>query len=455
MVPGRVVLDRLRALPFSHRRRHLSLVAANDGPDGGCLTEEAHHARRLDQEAFAFLRTTSVSKKHPEATLWDRMMGYKKDYAEKKVLLDPAMAATVAEAIRTTSEADEKATTFIDGQGGCCEVTRRVLEAGTFSKAKIMHRDEKMKKLNQWALEHRLLDFRDRMLEDVPGDINRLPSHLLEVGNRYVSPLTEERLKIEKAGGWHSEQDRPPYTFFSLASVGTIVSLTRRRLNDQVVTSEFHGGLRPELYFLVSPHTTEMVMCSGGEKTSHHRKPMHMTCTLAFDVSLVLDSIPRSSFFPWRPLKSRIRTSQEEVFHLLRLRPKRDLGLAAELTGQHLEYLFFSVMRRQKTRVIPTMEHWADGVGVDLIRAGFGLYQTADELHMSDHVKLINILAAQPTFNLPAFEEKMHVYMEAFGKPRGSKALGSSEELENLVEEWRRTGKQPKRKRKKVKQTEE
>ena len=137
----------LRPRGLNHRQmRHNSSVITtgwDTSAEEDNLTDQERHAKTVNPEAFAFLTSTKVSSRRPD-TLWDRLATYAGGYNEKSVLLDPAVASSVAEAVMSTTEAHPEDTLFIDADGGCCQVAKTVLERGAFSKAKVFRRDKQM-----------------------------------------------------------------------------------------------------------------------------------------------------------------------------------------------------------------------------------------------------------------------------------------------------------------------
>ncbi len=72
-----------------------------------------------------------------QVSLWTHLQSYTRSaYAEKTVLLDPVLAKDVADAIAEKSERGPDTRVFMDADGGCCDVTRRLLERGVFPEAK-------------------------------------------------------------------------------------------------------------------------------------------------------------------------------------------------------------------------------------------------------------------------------------------------------------------------------
>ncbi len=96
-------------------------------------------------------------------SLWKHLQGYSRSaYAEKTVLLDPALASDIADAIAQKSERGPETRTFMDADGGCCDVTRRLLERNVFPEAQVLVRDAKLRPLQDWALKERLYHVADR-----------------------------------------------------------------------------------------------------------------------------------------------------------------------------------------------------------------------------------------------------------------------------------------------------
>ena len=131
---------------------------------------QSQHASQLYPAAFSFLRSSHV-KLQPRSeqrtarrlNLWRHVQSYAKSaYSERTLMLDPALAGEVADAIAQRSERGPATSVFMDADGGCCDVTRRLLERGVFPRAQVLVRDKRLRGLHEWALKESLYHVAER-----------------------------------------------------------------------------------------------------------------------------------------------------------------------------------------------------------------------------------------------------------------------------------------------------
>ncbi len=55
--------------------------------------------------------------------------------------------------------------------------------------------------------------------------------------------------------------------------------------------------------------------------------------------------------------------------------------------------------RRLATRLIPTVERWLPGAGLDYVRKGYSVYTCIKEINVNEVVPLLNLFVKQKNFN--------------------------------------------------------
>ena len=401
--------------------------------------DEREFASLLSPDDYKFLCDTVIyeksqlkekarsqkTDKDKRVDLWNYVQTYRtRGYAEKYLLMDPGLASRIGDAIVENSDAlrggDGDASTpatFIDTDGGFCHVAKRVLEhrgpegGRAFDKAKVYFRDYNLSLLHGRAVEKALcghgpdrLEFRDVNLSTLVHDVF-LPE--------FVSPLAKELA----VGGRHEwAASRPPFTVFGTVTDGFVKYLTFRLFDRESVHCEYHW-CRPEFFFIVSHRSfwhMDMMNCQTSAKSSLRSRPFDHFFRMVFDSTLV-DKLPISSFFPWKESKRRqkVRAPEEDFLYLVKMRPKAETGVSSNASLQELLYYCNMLYHNPKaTRVIPLAEKWLPGVGADMVRAGYDVYDTSYYLSEVDVLKTFNVLADHPGFRQSAFPEQASNSME-------------------------------------------
>ena len=393
--------------------------------------DEREFASLLSQDDYNFLCDTVIyeksqlkekaksqtTNKAKRVDLWSYLQTYRsRGYAEKYLLMDPGLASRIGDAIVENSDAlrggDGDASTpatFIDTDGGFCHVAKRVLEhegpegGRAFDKVKVYFRDYNFSLLHSRAMEEALrghgpdrLEFRDVNLSTMVSDVF-LPE--------FVSPLAKE-LAVSGRHEWSAS--RPPFTIFGTVTDGFVKYLTYRLFERDSVHCEYHW-CRPEFFFIVSHRSVwHMTSCQTKATAKVRPRPFDRFFQMVFDTTLV-DKLPISSFFPWKESKRRqkVHRPEEDFLYLVKVRPKAETGVSPNASLQELFYYCNVLFRNPKTtRVIPQAEKWLPGVGADMVRAGFDVYDTPYYLSEADVLKTFNILADQPGFRQSAFPEQ-------------------------------------------------
>ena len=364
---------------------------------------------------------SQASNKEKRVDLWNYVQTYRtRGYAEKYLLMDPGLADRIGDAIVENSDAlrggdgDPAPATFIDTDGGFCHVAKRVLEhqgpegGRAFDKVKVYFRDYNLSLLHRRAVERVLsghgpdrLEFRDVNLSTMVNDLF-MPE--------FVSPLAKELA----VGGRHEwSASRPPFTIFGTVTDGFVKYLTFRLFEKESVHCEYHW-CRPEFFFIVSHRSFwHMTNCQEKVKNLRHR-PLDRFFQMVFDSTLV-DKLPISSFFPWKESKRRqkVHRPEEDFLYLVKMRPKAETGVSANASLQELFFYCNMLYSNAKaTRVIPLAEKWLPGVGAEMVRAGYDVYDTPHFMSEADVMKTFNVLADQPGFRQSAFPEQASNWMD-------------------------------------------
>ena len=361
---------------------------------------------------------SQTADKSKRVDLWRYLQTYRsRGYAEKYLLMDPGLASRIGDAIVESSDAlrgcgDGDAptpATFIDTDGGFCHVAKRVLEHGgpedgrAFDKVKVYFRDYNLSPLHSRAVEEVLcghgpdrLEFRDVNLSTMVSDVF-LPE--------FVSPLAKE-LAVSGRHEWGAP--RPPFTIFGTVTDGFVKYLTFRLFERDSAHCEYHW-CRPEFFFIVSHRSFwHMTRCQADPRNKLKPRPFDRFFQMVFDSTLV-DKLPISSFFPWKESKRRqkVHWPEEDFLYLVKMRPKAETGVSTNASLKELFYYCSMLYNNAKnTRVIPLAERWLPGVGADMVRAGFDVYDTPNYMSEADVLKTFNILADQPGFRQSAFPEQ-------------------------------------------------
>lgn len=118
--------------------------------------------------------------------------------------------------------------------------------------------------------------------------------------------------------------------------------------------------------------------------------------------------LPRRAFFPWKTKSPRSTGRRapyadlEDVMFLVRIRPKVDIGIRNG-TEKQLHYFLFALLRNKTVRVVPLVERWCPGSGLDLVQKGYTIYTTSGELKIEEIVPVFNVMASNPNFSVSNF----------------------------------------------------
>ena len=121
------------------------------------------YASEVNPEDTNYLKQTYFDQTGPrlsgqKISFWDHIQSYKSGtYHEKTVLIDPKVAAVIAETIEKHSERGP-ATKFIDADGGLCLVTKEVMQRNIFADGghHIFEKDPNLEVLNKRAQQNYL-----------------------------------------------------------------------------------------------------------------------------------------------------------------------------------------------------------------------------------------------------------------------------------------------------------
>lgn len=80
------------------------------------------------------------------------------------------------------------------------------------------------------------------------------------------------------------------------------------------------------------------------------------------------------------------------------------------------------------------METWCPGVGLELVRRGYGLYDTGRDLNLEDIIPLFNVMADHPAFKTSNFITQSEVFYSVENKPKEKE----SKDLHSAVLKLRR-----------------
>ncbi len=430
--------------------------------------QEENHAMVLNPGDFQFLKNTIVYKdtkaqRKVKTSLWNHVQSYRySGNKERYVLLDPELGARIAELIlqhseaavsKDTSSSSSVPATFVDADGCFCHVARSILRSsgGAFDRVRVFFRDPTLSLMHTRALEYELkqhaedgsgrLEVRDLNLALMTWDVHS-PS--------YQSPLTSEFSADGERVDWKREV--PPFTVFGTVTDGFVKYIAMRTLRGYLEPepqNEFYWG-RHEFFFVVSWRTWHYINSPAAPKESRARyRNSDALIQMLYNVTMV-EALPKTSFFPWKIAKKTAKSKNaalfddecdfdaDEFLYLVRLRPKVDFSLSPNATSDNLLYFLNELISKQKTlasqRIIPVAEQWVRGIGMDYIRAGYGLYDTVLDVDVDDLVKLFNMLVDHPDFARSGFPHQA----ERFFRQRQVSDLNKHTDSETALVNMRR-----------------
>lgn len=393
--------------------------------------------------------TTITGKPRGLTSLMQRIYSYKTGYVEKAVLIDPGVAAQIANYVLIHSERGAD-TVFYDGEGGLCYIAREILESGQFKSVKILEKDKYLEQLHDYAKNSYLKDFDNYEITNI--NFTKIASDALACGYNYVSPFQSE---IRKSN-W--EDPEPTCTIVTTASQGFIKYLTLRCLYRSDIFSEF-SVTRPEFFFLVSMRTWMHMTCGlGYEDTIEDDDtescpppaklmlPLNVLFQMLFEYSYV-DVIPRKAYIPWKKYTYHNKVkriteqrfldnfyeSEKDTLVLVHSRPRVN-----SISKEHcfnLEYFLTIVLKNKATFLVPMFEKWLEGSGLDVIEAGYNVLTEIGDLNISDISELFYILMEHPELKNSNFLTEVSIWKQGMREKEGHT---KHEHTNNLLVEIRR-----------------
>ena len=382
--------------------------------NNNCELSQEERVQRLNPPGFEFLNKTEVKKSagkyhFVDVTLWDHLQTYaKQTYAEKSLLIDESLAEDIAGVIGKSSNRGAK-TRLLDADGGFSYVTKFLLEKGVFEKATIFQKDSMLERLHVHALQTHLKELAPR-IADSKINLNQIASKIQTLKGEYISPLTT----ICPTADWLDEE--PPYTLYGTVTHGLIKYIVQRCLQRKSFFSEFSRG-RPEFFFVVSGRTWNHLNTNKKNRVTylHH----NILFQILFDYETVME-LPRASFVPWKKLASNAKTGKRKIyaesddyFYLMKIRPKKDIGLSEKAKPEYLDFFVFNVYRNKVNRLIPMLEQWVPGSGLDFVKKGHKLHERASDLPLSRTVECLNLLAEREDFANSGFVSQCEIYQKS------------------------------------------
>jgi hypothetical protein len=161
---------------------------------------------------------------------------------------------------------------------------------------------------------------------------------------------------------------------------------------------------------------------------------MNILFQLVFDFQLA-GHFPRKSFLPWRPNSAPAKyAGNDDALFLVRMRPKSDIGVAPGIKPAHVEYFVNNVYRNSQVRLVPLCERLVPGSGIELIKAGYSIYDLTGNVPVDQLKQLLNLLEAQPNFDQSTFV----VQSEEYAKSKFKDSLPETKEGKLLLQKMRR-----------------
>jgi len=334
---------------------------------------------------------------------------------EKCILTDEEVAETIVDNILKHTQKGPD-TEFVDNEASFCHISNLLAERNSFKKVTVLHRDIDFQTLYKSVGLHK--------------DVEVHPSicglyHLAQAFS-HLRTLHPNFLSLYKSCPWDTPD--PPYTMLGLGDSSIIKNLTYSVIFRHTTPSLFQNS-RPEL-FLLTDVSTFLNLCGGRfpENTKHiitseipgdlgyynHNK-INTIFQVYFDF-LLLDSLPRRSFLPVdlskpkklkqkkKILDNAIIEQNKDKMLLLYLRPKLDTGLCVD-NPTYLAYFFYVMLRQQRqVTILPKLESWVSGLGLELIELGHSVFTTSSELTVPEMVHIFNKLVTHPEFDSSSFK---------------------------------------------------
>ncbi|CAG0918048.1 unnamed protein product [Notodromas monacha] len=149
-------------------------------------------------------------------------------------------------------------------------------------------------------------------------------------------------------------------------------------------------------------------------------KSSNILLQLLFDVKL-LDTVPRSAFFPWPLAKNVARKRRsnfnEDHMYIVSIEAKRDIPGVPETQMRELAFFIFHHLTSRSRTVIPALEQWIPGCGVKLIEQGHGIFTRFGDLEPDKLKDLFLIFASHPEYESCAFKEALNLAQDAIDFP--------------------------------------
>lgn len=396
-----------------------------------------------------------------DLTLFEHIMRYKSGYNEKTLLLNEAVAETISTNVLAHSRGDESST-FYDGEGGLCLIAKYIKDRNVFGKVEVFEKDSKLDMLHEYA-ENRYFG-EDIRIHNI--NLSKMASDALRYRQHFESPLGQ--LLCSNNGS--SEEDVPSAVVVSTASQSVLKYLVTRMLLKHQPNTEFYSS-RPEFFLVMSARTYFHLCCSDqtvtpvtsrmstqemrmhlseSEKLTKLVMPYNVMFQLLFDFCL-LDILPRSAYFPWKPFirhgnnKPRPIRGKEYLTSLYRdyhdslmlvyVRPRKDEEMEI-LRPHYLEYFLRKVLKDKKQSIVAVFEEWLSDSGLELIKAGYNIFTTVQDLSLDQMLAVFRLLVSIPGFESSNFVAEAEIFLNE--DTVSSSELYSSNTVENMKESMRR-----------------
>jgi len=363
-----------------------------------------------------------------ECTLFDKLQSasYKSAYIEKAVLLDEETAGRIAESVLAHSRGD-KSTTFIDGEGGLCQVAAAVAQYDKFKEVCVLEKDMCMSNLH----DHAKSTYLDPNIPIYDVNISMAVAEGLDERLTFVPPL------LQYLPPGKLTEEVPSWTLVTTASQAVVKYLTLKMLYRENPFGEMYSS-RPEFFLIVTARTYFHICCGISSLEPEYQRiteevmrekrkqqvvkmasqtiKLNVIFQVFFDFCLV-DVLPRKSYFPWKKHRSfngitpssdrqtsgNVYEEHHDSLMMIYVRPKAIEGLDFGKPF-YLEHFFVRILKSKSKKIVELFEEWSTGWGFAAVEAGYTvLSEVKDVEDVEEFLKLYKLISALPDFERSNF----------------------------------------------------
>lgn len=350
------------------------------------------------------------------------IIGYRKEGASKKVLVEESTGCLIAETIikhSTHINSDKHKKKYIyDAEGGLCMIAAHLRQELKSAEITVLEKEDNLRPLH----EYKNLDQLDINVKNISFSEN---AKRVLMGKEYDSSFDALANRQEFDSWTHPV---PGYVLVTASDM-----LTSRYFIHQYLYRSSHqynsifATSRPEMFLLMngydilkfnielpSQFSEEPLQPYWKKYPSIGSKVFHrdsILFRLLFDYQ-VLEVLPSRHFLPWRGLNGEVLTKAKpkyptklnEVFMLVRVVPKVDPGI--NMDNPHYLYFLLEDLASggYSATIIPKLEKWIPGFGLHCLDFGQGVFSSLGDLTIPQIRNLINDFFSHPNFDNSFFK---------------------------------------------------